>query len=110
MLSFSGLSESASKMRVPERFRRAYLGFPEGRFPNRFFPVPLQSGSGAFPPGGTRVIRETWALQLAVIPVPPWREESIPETFGDALSTDWIPAFAGMTALTGPHEKPTSRK
>ena len=25
------------------------------------------------------------------------REESIPQTFGNVLSSDWIPAFAGMT-------------
>ena len=48
---------------------------------------------------GSDVIRETRALQAAVIPVPPWREESTRQTFGNALSTDWIPAFAGMTAL-----------
>jgi hypothetical protein len=49
---------------------------------------------------GTGVICETWALQAAVIPVPPWREESTRQTFGNALSTDWIPAFAGMTGVS----------
>jgi hypothetical protein len=52
------------------------------------------------PKWGTGVIRETWALQAAVIPVPPWREESTRQTFGNALSTDWIPAFAGMTGVS----------
>ena len=27
----------------------------------------------------------------------PRKRESTPQTFGNALSTDWIPAFAGMT-------------
>jgi hypothetical protein len=27
----------------------------------------------------------------------PRKRESTPKTFGNALSTDWIPAFAGMT-------------
>ncbi|MGA9055543.1 MAG: hypothetical protein WB763_03450, partial [Terriglobia bacterium] len=40
---------------------------------------------------GSGVICETRALQAAVIPVPPRREESTPQTFGNALSTDWIP-------------------
>jgi hypothetical protein len=31
------------------------------------------------------------ASQAAVIPVPPWREESTRQTIGNALSTDWIP-------------------
>ena len=45
---------------------------------------------------GSGVICETRALQAAVIPVPPRREESTPQTFGNALSTDWIPpAVAG---------------
>ena len=56
---------------------------------------------------GTGVICETWALEVAVMPVPPWREESTRQTFGNARSTDWIPAlrqaqgklFAGMTTL-----------
>ena len=42
---------------------------------------------------------------VEVIPVPPWREESTPQAFGNVLSADWIPAlrqaqgklFAGMT-------------
>jgi hypothetical protein len=42
---------------------------------------PLQPGSG--------VICETWGLEIAVIPVS--RRESTAQTFGDALSTDWIP-------------------
>ena len=29
----------------------------------------------------------------------PRKRESTPQVFGDRLSTDWIPAFAGMTAL-----------
>jgi hypothetical protein len=37
------------------------------------------------------VFGETWALQAAVIPVPPWREESTRQTFGNALSTGWVP-------------------
>jgi aminodeoxyfutalosine synthase len=56
----------------------------------------------------TGVVCETWALQAAVIPVPPWREESTRQTFGNALSTDWIPTlrqaqgklFAGMTGVS----------
>ena len=28
----------------------------------------------------------------------PRKRESTPQTFGDRPSTDWIPAFAGMTA------------
>jgi len=36
-------------------------------------------------------------LRDLVIPVPPWREESTPQTFGNVLSSDWIPAFAEMT-------------
>jgi hypothetical protein len=42
---------------------------------------------------GTGVISETWALQAAGIPVPPWREESTRQTFGNALSKEWIPAL-----------------
>jgi hypothetical protein len=38
-------------------------------------------------------------LDAAIIPVPPWREESTPQTTGNELSTDWIPAFAGMTGV-----------
>ena len=38
----------------------------------------------------------------------PRKRESTRQTFGNALSTDWIPAFAGMTAFTGPHGKSTS--
>ena len=51
-------------------------------------------------PPGTGVIYETWALEAAVIPVPPWREESTRQTFGNARSKDWIPAFAGMTGIS----------
>ena len=29
----------------------------------------------------------------------PRKRESTPQTFENALSTDWIPAFAGMTAF-----------
>ena len=54
---------------------------------------------GHHPESGTGVICETWALEAAVIPVPPWREEPSRQTFGNALSTDWIPAFAGMTGV-----------
>ncbi len=33
----------------------------------------------------------------AVIPVPQWQEESATQTFGNPLSTDWIPpAIAGQ--------------
>ena len=45
----------------------------------------------SLPRPGTGVICETRALQAAVIPVPPWREESTRQTFGNTLSTDWIP-------------------
>ena len=38
-------------------------------------------------------------LPAVVIPVPLWQEESTRQTFGNALSTDWIPAFAGMTGV-----------
>jgi hypothetical protein len=30
----------------------------------------------------------------------PRKRESTPQTFGNALSTDWIPAFAGMTGVS----------
>src|SRR5271157_970134 len=40
---------------------------------------------------------EGFFRSLLVIPVPPGREESAPQSFGNVLSTDWIPAFAGMT-------------
>jgi hypothetical protein len=36
-----------------------------------------------------------WCYLRAVIPVS--RRESTPQTFGNVLSLDWIPAFAGMT-------------
>jgi hypothetical protein len=49
-------------------------------------------------PGGGQAGVWYWCrLQDLVIPVPPWREESTPQTFGNVLSSDWIPAFAGMT-------------
>jgi hypothetical protein len=38
-----------------------------------------------------KFIRATWHLRDLVIPVPPWREESTPQTFGNVLSSDWIP-------------------
>jgi hypothetical protein len=39
-------------------------------------------------------------LPAVVIPVPLWQEESTRQTFGNALSTDWIPAFAGMAGVS----------
>jgi hypothetical protein len=30
----------------------------------------------------------------------PRKRKSTPQTFGNALSTDWIPAFAGMTGVS----------
>ena len=30
----------------------------------------------------------------------PRKRESTPQTFGNALPTDWIPAFAGMTGVS----------
>ena len=30
----------------------------------------------------------------------PRKRESIPQTFGGVLSSDWIPAFAGMTGVS----------
>ena len=38
-------------------------------------------------------------LDPPVIPVPPWREESSPTTAHFQRYAEWIPAFAGMTAL-----------
>jgi hypothetical protein len=44
-------------------------------------------------------------LQVAVNPRKAYPElaegrQSIPQTFGNALSTGWIPAFAGMTGVS----------
>ena len=45
---------------------------------------------------GTDVICQIWPLQVAVIPVPPGREESTPQAFRNMLWADWIPpALAG---------------
>jgi hypothetical protein len=38
-----------------------------------------------------KFIRAMWHLRDLVIPVPQWREESTPQTFGNVLSSDWIP-------------------
>jgi hypothetical protein len=47
---------------------------------------------------GTYVVCETWALQVAVIPVS--RQGSTPQAFERTLSTDWITALAGMTGVS----------
>lgn len=54
-------------------------------------------GMTASPPA-TNVICETWAMQLAVIPVS--RRESIPQIFAGAVPVDSVPALAGMTAIS----------
>ena len=37
-----------------------------------------------------KFIRAMRHLRDLVIPAPPWREESTPQTFGNVLSSDWI--------------------
>ena len=44
--------------------------------------------------GGIGVIRNGDPLRRSF----PRKRESTPQTFGNAVSTHWIPAFAGMTA------------